>query len=74
MFLDAGLTDSKRRSHLLPENFGSIQIVKNRLKKDRQRCEGVTTAGKAERRQHLLNDAECEVAKQTASVTIVDIT
>ncbi|KIK31679.1 hypothetical protein CY34DRAFT_31093, partial [Suillus luteus UH-Slu-Lm8-n1] len=32
-FSDAGLTDSKRRARLLPENFGDIQIVKNKYKK-----------------------------------------
>jgi len=73
-FSDAGLTDTKRRSRLLPENFGSIQIVKNKFKKDRRRRKGVAAAEEAERRRHLLDDAECEVAKQTASVTIVDVT
>ncbi|KAG1742865.1 hypothetical protein EDB19DRAFT_1605221, partial [Suillus lakei] len=31
-FSDAGLTDTKCHAHLLPANFGDIQIVKNKYK------------------------------------------
>jgi len=74
-FSDAGLTDTKHHSCLLPENFGSIQIVKNRLKRDRRQHKGVIATGEAEQRQRLLDDAECKVAAQTqaASVIIVDL-
>ena len=34
-FFDAGLTDTKRRARLLPENFGAIQIVKAHCKRER---------------------------------------
>ncbi|KAG1891686.1 uncharacterized protein F5891DRAFT_908280, partial [Suillus fuscotomentosus] len=32
VFSDAGLTDIKCCAHLLPENFGDIQIVNNKYK------------------------------------------
>ena len=35
-FSDAGLTDTKRRARILPENFGSIQTVKGRYKRERR--------------------------------------
>jgi hypothetical protein len=41
VFSDAGLIDSKHYTHLLPENFSDIQIVKNKCKKNRRHCEAV---------------------------------
>ena len=34
---NAGLTDTKQRASLLPDNFGAIQTVKGRYKKERRR-------------------------------------
>jgi len=63
-FSDAGLTDTKQHARLLPENFGPIQVMKNKFKKDRWRREGLTAAKEAERRQYLFNNAECEVTSR----------
>jgi hypothetical protein len=51
VFSSAGLTDTKRRGGLLPENFGAIQIVKGHFKKERkakeEMIEGAIAARKA---------------------------
>jgi hypothetical protein len=56
-FSDAGLTDSKHHTHLLPENFGDIQIVKNKYKKERRHREAEMGAKEAAWRQCWLDDA-----------------
>jgi predicted metal-dependent hydrolase len=65
-FSDAGLTDTKRRTRLLPENFGDIQIVKNKYKKERRRREAEIAAKEAARRQRRLDDAVDEVQNWTS--------
>ncbi|KAG1818147.1 uncharacterized protein BJ212DRAFT_1479974 [Suillus subaureus] len=60
-FSDAGLTDTKRRARLLPANFGDIQIVKNKYKKERRHHEAEMEAKDAARRQRWLDDAVDEV-------------
>ena len=37
-FSDAGLTNTKHQARILPENFGSIQTVKGRYKRERRSC------------------------------------
>jgi hypothetical protein len=61
VFSDAGLTDTKHRARILPENFGDIQIVKNKFKKERRQHEAEIVASVAERRRLLLDDAVDEV-------------
>lgn len=61
VFSDAGLTDTKCHAHLLPENFGDIQIIKNKYKKERRHCEAEMEAKEAVWRQCWLDDAVDEV-------------
>ena len=61
VFSDAGLTDTKHHAHILPENFGDIQIVKNKFKKDRWWYEAEIVASVAEWRWLLPDNAVDEV-------------
>ena len=46
-FSDAGLTDTKHHAHLLPADFGDIQIVKNKYEKERRHHEAEMEAKEA---------------------------
>lgn len=64
-FSDAGLTDTKRRARLLPENFGAIQTVKGRYKKERRRRQELLHAQRAAQKRRWDDDSMEQVSKQS---------
>lgn len=60
-FSDAGLTDTKRRAQLLPENFGDIQTVKGKYKKERRRQKAELAAQRAAQKKCWIEDSVQEV-------------
>jgi hAT family C-terminal dimerisation region len=64
VFSDAGLTDTKRRARLLPDNFGNIQTVKGKYKKERRCCQVQVAAKRAAERRRWMDDSAQEVQKQ----------
>lgn len=63
VFSDAGLTDTKRRARLLPENFGAIQTVKGHYKKERHQHQHLVAAQK----KRWDDDSVAQVAKASSS-------
>jgi len=61
-FSDAGLTDTKRRARLLPENFGVIQTVKAHYKKEHRRRWELVEAQRAAQKKRWDNDSVSQVA------------
>ena len=64
VFSDAGLTDTKRRARLLPENFGAIQTVKGKYKKEWRRRQAQIDAKRAAEKNRWMDDSIAEVQKQ----------
>jgi hypothetical protein len=64
-FSDAGLTDTKRRARLLPENFGSIQTVKGHYKRERRSRKTFEEAQRASQKRRWDNDSLEQATKQT---------
>jgi hypothetical protein len=66
-FSDAGLTDTKRRARLLPENFGDIQTVKGKYKRERRHRDTEKADREAAERRRWAEDSVFEVQKQKDS-------
>ena len=64
IFSDAGLTDMKHCARLLPENFGAIQTVKGKYKKERRRRQAQIDAKRAAEKNQWMDDSIAEVQKQ----------
>lgn len=64
LFSDAGLTNTKRRGRLLPENFGAIQTVKAQLKKRRCETEQLKLEKEHAQQQRWEDDSAAQVASQ----------
>lgn len=67
VFSDAGLTDTKRRARLLPENFGAIQTVKGHYKKERHQHQHLVAAQRAAQKKRWDDDSVAQVAKASSS-------
>jgi hypothetical protein len=65
-FSDVGLTDTKRRARLLPDNFGDIQMVKGKYKKERRRQVAQVAAKRAAEKRRWHDDSVVEVQRQVS--------
>jgi truncated hemoglobin YjbI len=71
IFPDAGLTDMKHHARLLPENFGAIQTVKGKYKKEWRRHQAQIDAKRAAEKNQWMDDSIAEVQKQKSMAETV---
>jgi hypothetical protein len=64
VFSDTRLTDTKRRMRLLPDNFGKMQAVKGKYKKEWRCRKAQVVAKRAAEKRHWMDDSVQEVQKQ----------
>jgi hypothetical protein len=58
------LKTAKRRARLLPDNFGNIQTVRGKYKKERRCWQVQVAATRAAERRRWMDDSAQEVQKQ----------